>query len=670
MNVNKLKALLQQERGVSALYFALVLFLLLGVGAIALDGSNAYAQRRRMQTAADAAAMSGARVLALGGESADISAEVKTMAVANGVGNVDWQHSSDGKGIEFANPGNLDVAWNYTHNNKGIGVTLGNDYDTFFARVLGYDTLTTTATSGAKYEPVVGVDNLLPLAINGCDCVLFDELPVSIDHVDYNSTVNAVYQIGNVTASTVNFALDLRGVDQAYNPNSANRPYYMMRAADSTGTLTEYGDNTARLMMRVVNVNGDGFIVDFLFKGRTATPPDGKSPTCSGACPMTTDWHYYPQMTGTLTGLPNTRYAGAVLNVVRRNGSAQVGTNAHLNNPLSKLGAFGDLQVTVATPATNPNVSLGGNNMQPLFSVTLTGGMSQHECQLYPIALSTQSLNGIAPGTSIPDIYNGVQPGNFGWLTWKGAPNTPTLVTSLTPPGDSNTYVNPNNSADHLVSVGDWVQGSPGVANANGVRRALNWLMSLDITVPVWDQATGVGNNSLYHVVNFANVRITSYRLPNQNRITATFLGYNTNCLTTPPPPNTVYESTPCQLAWLDWNGGIASTAETADYIADPSKSGYWEVGDTVPAGPNVSYVQQVASALDQWINKPATIVLYGQGSQQNGYQICGFAEFTMTAYDLAALPKWLQGSFTPAVTRGATSATAADYGLRSVRFQ
>lgn len=283
--MRKLKALLRPEKGASALYFALILFLLIGMGAIAIDGSNAYSQRRRMQTAADAAAMSGARVLALGGDKAAISAEVKTLAVANGVGNVDWQHSSDGKGIQFNNPGDLDIAWNYTNNQKGIGVTLRNDYDTFFARVLGYDTLTTTTVSGAKYEPVVGVDNLLPLAINGCDCVLFDDLPISIDKVDYNSTVNAVYQIGNVTASTVNFALDLRGVDQAYNPNSANRPYYMMRTADTTGTLTEYGDNTARLMMRVVNVNGDGFIADFLFKGRTTTPPDSKSPTCSGAWP-------------------------------------------------------------------------------------------------------------------------------------------------------------------------------------------------------------------------------------------------------------------------------------------------------------------------------------------------------------------------------------------------
>ncbi len=54
-------------------------------------------------------------------------------------------------------------------------------------------------------------------------------------------------------------------------------------------------------------------------------------------------------------------------------------------------------------------------------------------------------------------------------------------------------------------------------------------LKQIDITVPVWDKATGKGNNSLYHVVGFAKVRITDYQLPKENRITAKFLGF-TDC--------------------------------------------------------------------------------------------------------------------------------------------
>jgi len=145
---------------------------------------------------------------------------------------------------------------------------------------------------------------------------------------------------------------------------------------------------------------------------------------------------------------------------------------------------------------------------------------------LYPIALHVDSLTGVPVGGMIPDIYNGVQPGNFGWLTWAGSPSEPTLVTSLTPPGNSSTYVNPRNRNDHTVSIGDWVQGKPGVTNSDKVRKALDTLKQIDIVVPVWDRAIGRGNNSLYHVVRFARVRITDYRLPKQNRITARFLGF------------------------------------------------------------------------------------------------------------------------------------------------
>jgi len=148
---------------------------------------------------------------------------------------------------------------------------------------------------------------------------------------------------------------------------------------------------------------------------------------------------------------------------------------------------------------------------------------------LYPIALHQKSLMGVPVGGIIPDIYNGVQPGNFGWLTWAGSPNEPTLVTSLTPPGDSSTYVNPRNRNDHVVSIGDWVQGKPGVSNSNKVREALDTLQQFDIVVPVWDRATGKGNTSLYRVAGFARVRITDYRLPKQNRITARLLGF-VNC--------------------------------------------------------------------------------------------------------------------------------------------
>jgi hypothetical protein len=102
-------------------------------------------------------------------------------------------------------------------------------------------------------------------------------------------------------------------------------------------------------------------------------------------------------------------------------------------------------------------------------------------------------------------------------------------VASLTPPGNSSTYVNPRDPFDHFVSVGDWVRGKPGVTDSAKVRAELDALKKIDITVPVWDRVSGSGGNALYHVVGFAKVRIVDYRLPSQNRISARFLGF-TNC--------------------------------------------------------------------------------------------------------------------------------------------
>ncbi len=147
-------------------------------------------------------------------------------------------------------------------------------------------------------------------------------------------------------------------------------------------------------------------------------------------------------------------------------------------------------------------------------------------CNLYPIALSAQTLVGAQPGDILPDILNGGQPGNFGWLTWTGDTNVPTLVASLTPPGNSHNYVNPADPSDHIVSIDDWVRGKPGVSNAQKVRQALDTLMSMDIVVPVWDSTQGTGANTTYQVSGFATVRILGYDLPGQDRITVQFLGY------------------------------------------------------------------------------------------------------------------------------------------------
>jgi len=275
-----------------------------------------------------------------------------------------------------------------------------------------------------------------------------------------------------------------------------------------------------------------------------------------------------------------------------------------------------------------------------------SGTVHAQTCELYPIALSAQTLNGVTPGTVLVDIYNGTQPGNFGWLSWTGDQSVPALEESLTPPGNSAAYVNPDNPTDHTVNVGDWVSGLSGVDNSKSVRRALDTLATRDIIVPIWDSARGSGANTAYRVCGFAQVRLLSYRLASQNRITARFLGY-VQCDPTNLPPVayslsvTSYVNTPVQitLAGFDQegspltytivdqpaNGALTGTAPNLTYEPAENFTGSdsftYKVNDgtsdSAPATVNITILPPpqglvVDAGPDQLIVLPASATLNG----------------------------------------------------------
>ncbi|MBU6399281.1 MAG: hypothetical protein KGS61_03100, partial [Verrucomicrobia bacterium] len=157
-------------------------------------------------------------------------------------------------------------------------------------------------------------------------------------------------------------------------------------------------------------------------------------------------------------------------------------------------------------------------------------------CDLYPLALSWQTVAHLSAGATASNLCNGTAPGNFGWLSWTGAAGEPSLAASLIPPGNSQSYRNPDDPSDTAVHLGDWVSGKPGVANSQAVRKALEGLLGQPILVPVWDQSRGPGHHAAYHVATFARVRLLDYRLPDTNRITAQFLGLVTCGVENLPP--------------------------------------------------------------------------------------------------------------------------------------
>src|SRR5207247_4122716 len=129
-------------------------------------------------------------------------------------------------------------------------------------------------------------------------------------------------------------------------------------------------------------------------------------------------------------------------------------------------------------------------------TVLFAPNLRASECDLYPIALSLGSFSNLSPGDVISNIYNGAASGNFGWISWSGKSSAGALVHSLTIPGDSGSYTNPDNQADHLLSPGDWVTGGPGLSNARDVRDALDLLKQTDIRVPIWSASRGQGSQA------------------------------------------------------------------------------------------------------------------------------------------------------------------------------
>ena len=128
---------------------ALLLMGLLGFAGIAIDGGNLYYQQQRMQIAADAAALGGARQLALNAPENAVENSIRNLAFANAA---------------------TAVEWSYINNQRGVQVVAMRPIETYFARLYGQSVITVTANAHAQWEPVTGVDNLFPLTLD-CDCV-------------------------------------------------------------------------------------------------------------------------------------------------------------------------------------------------------------------------------------------------------------------------------------------------------------------------------------------------------------------------------------------------------------------------------------------------------------------------------------------------------------------
>jgi hypothetical protein len=132
------------EKGQNAVIIAIMMVVLIGIMALAVDGGLGYAKRREAQNAADAAALAGADLLCGGAPAADVRNLAEEYVLKNG-------------GLQ---PAYEDIIIG----DHAITVTSYVSHPTFFAGLLGSDNIIASATAAAGcFSPCVGT-GVLPVA--------------------------------------------------------------------------------------------------------------------------------------------------------------------------------------------------------------------------------------------------------------------------------------------------------------------------------------------------------------------------------------------------------------------------------------------------------------------------------------------------------------------------
>ena len=136
------------ERGQALLQVALLMVVLLSFVALAVDVGNAYGRRRRMQNAADAAALAGARELCWRNGSAAAASAARNFLLDNGVP------------AEDIRSGDITVTGNR------VDATAHIQADTFVAGIMGFPAVDVEAAAAAACGAATSTCGLWPVAFD------------------------------------------------------------------------------------------------------------------------------------------------------------------------------------------------------------------------------------------------------------------------------------------------------------------------------------------------------------------------------------------------------------------------------------------------------------------------------------------------------------------------
>jgi hypothetical protein len=132
------------EKGQAIVIITLSIIGLIGVSALAIDGTNAYIDNRRAETAASAAALTGALTRIEGG---DWRAAALSIAAANG-----YDNNGETNTVELNTP---PLSGPYTGNSEYIEVIITSRQRTYFANVIGIPYITSIVSAVSQSKPSV-----------------------------------------------------------------------------------------------------------------------------------------------------------------------------------------------------------------------------------------------------------------------------------------------------------------------------------------------------------------------------------------------------------------------------------------------------------------------------------------------------------------------------------
>ena len=136
----------QLERGSTLITVALTLLVLVIFLALAIDVASAYAERRKMQNTADAAALAGAEILIGGGSDSEILSAISNYALT--------QNAADSFDSFYIPSGQAVGSGVVPADATGVRVVARETVPTFFAGVMGINSLPAVGEAGGGFPPV------------------------------------------------------------------------------------------------------------------------------------------------------------------------------------------------------------------------------------------------------------------------------------------------------------------------------------------------------------------------------------------------------------------------------------------------------------------------------------------------------------------------------------